>query len=288
MEVVPSDSIEWRIYKILTGKKFRAGPLPLEDSRMLILEKIKKKTGENLPIRLLQFWGGCKNPNLTKDGADLCESATFDQLERLNRKVVEIYKPGLEIIICPGDARVQRANKIPKEKTEVYVRSLTDCAKKYGGLFSVVPLSKLYVNYFNELTERFDLVKRKIGEDVFCREDFKILAANASKNIFRSDLKSEHEILDRGREAAGDYVFWRVAEEETYIFKDYDDCIRSFLIRYAPFYKKYIADMAKTKPRLDCQLVFYTGWKGNITQPWQAVGVIKEGSLRFLSQNRSL
>ena len=81
-------------------------------------------------------------------------------------------------------------------------------------------------------------------------------------------------------------MLFRVAEEETMIFRDFDDCIRSFFIKYVPFYRQYIQDVNIIKPPLDCFLIFFTGNKGNITQPWQAMGKKDGDNILFLSQER--
>lgn len=275
-----------KIYKILTNKKFRAGALPAEYTKKLILEKIENQLSKNLPIKLFQFWGGCKNPNLSVGCAELCEETTLDNLKKLSNEVVKVYKLGLKIFISPGDKRVQNVNKIPKEKTINYVKTLTEIADKYENLFSVIPISDLYEKYSIDFDKRLAEAKEKIEKDIYNQPDFEKLTLNARKNVFGKDLKSEDEILERSRDAAKDYIIYRVAEEEAEIFRDFNDCIRSFFIKYIPFYKRYIKDINKTKPRLDCSLVFFTGKKGNITQPWQAVGKKDGDEVLFLSQNR--
>ena len=87
-------------------------------------------------------------------------------------------------------------------------------------------------------------------------------------------------------ESAKDYVIFRAVEEEILTFKKFNDCVESFFIRYIPFYKQYIEDTNNTKPNIDCSLFFFTGYKGNITQPWQAIGKIENEKVIFYSQER--
>jgi hypothetical protein len=275
-----------QIYKILTHKKFRTGALPPDEIKYLILEKIENKVSSELPIKLFQFWGGCKNPNLSVDTAELCEAATLENLSRINEEVIQIYKPGLKIFISPGDGRVQRVNKIPTEKTRRYVEALADIANGYKGLFEIIPVSKLYDKYSEEFLTLLKEVEERIAKDVFEQADFLKLVLNARKNVFSKALASEEKIMERSKIAAKDYVVYRVVEEEAKIFREYKDCIRSFFIKYIPFYKKYIKDVSTTEPRLDCSLVFYTGGKGNITQPWQAVGIRNNDKVIFVSQSK--
>lgn len=280
------DELVEKIYKVLTNKKFRAGPLPTEDVKNLVLDKIENKVSKNLPIKLLQFWGGSKNPNLPIDSAELCEQATLDNLKKLNHEITEIYKPGLKIFILPGDKRVQDVNGIPKKRTEKYIKTLTKITKKYNGLFSVIPTSILYKKYSTNFDKHLVEVKKRIEKDVYTQPDFEKLVSNARKNIFTEDLKSKDKILERSKEAAKNYIIYRIAEEEAQIFRDYDDCIRAFFIRYISFYISFIKDINKTKPRLDCSIIFVTGKKGNIMQPWQAIGKKQGDEILFLSQNR--
>ncbi len=275
-----------KIYKILTNKNFRSKALPPESVKNLVIEKIKRNVSDNLPIKLLQAWGGCKNPNLPTVYAELCEKATLENLWRINGEIVKIYKPGLKIFVCPGDERVQRVNKIPKEKAEKYVQTLTEFACKYDGLFSVIPISNLYKKYSSIFENNLLKAEKSIEKDICDQPDFEKMVLNAKKNIFKNKFKSEEKILEQSRIAAKDYVVYRVAEEESKIFRDFDDCIRSFFVKYVPFYKRYIKELDKTVPRLDCFLVFYTGQKGNITQPWQAIGKKQEDKILFLSQDR--
>ena len=112
------------------------------------------------------------------------------------------------------------------------------------------------------------------------------MVKNAKKNVFDKDLGTNEYIDARSVQSAIDYVIYRVAEEETKIFRKYNGCIRSFFIKYAPFYKQYIHNIDETMPHLDCSLIFFTGKKGNITQPWQAVGIKQDGKVVFLSQEK--
>jgi hypothetical protein len=41
-----------------------------------------------------------------------------------------------------------------------------------------------------------------------------------------------------------------------------------------------------TKPKMGRSLFFYTGRKGNITQPWQAIGVKDGDNVIFASQTK--
>ncbi len=280
-------TLDQKIYQILTNRRFRAGPLPAENSKKLIIQKISSRTFKNLPIKIFQFWGGCKNPNLPCDLAELCEESTLNNLKKLNIEVKKIYEPGLKIYISPGDKRVEEVNLMPKQKTKKYVNSLIKAAKKekYNQLFTIVPISTLYQNSKN-FREKLNEIDKRIREDIDKNNNFEKLIINARKNIFIKDLVDEEEIKIRCFNSAKNYIIYRVAEEEAQIFGEFDDCIRSFFIRYKSFYQKYIKDINQTRPHLNCFLSFFTGRKGNITQPWQAIGKKDDKEVVFLSQER--
>jgi len=282
-----SQKLEQKIYQILTNRKFRAGQLPIKDTEEIIIRVIGSKISKKSPIELLQFWGGCKNPNLPSSSAELCEESTLDNLKRLSAEVKKIYKPGLKIYISPGDKRVEEVNLIPKKKTEGYVNSLSRIAKKgkYSHLFTVVPVSTLYQKS-KRFRQKLDEVEKRIKKDLDRDHNLERLTINARKNIFTDDLTNESEIKTRALNSAKNYIIYRVAEEEAQIFIEFENCIRSSFIRYKSFYQKYIKNINQTKPHLNCYLNFFTSKKGNITQPWQAIAKRNKKEIIFLSQER--
>ena len=282
------EKLEEKIYKILTNKRFRACRLPADEIKELIIKKIQFKVSNNLPIELFQFWGGSKNTNLPKVSADMCEESTLNNLNGLDNEIKKSYQPGLKIYILPGDVRVERVNLIPRERTENYLKTLTKISKKskYNNLFKVISLSNLYKKYFEDFEKKLQEVKKRISNVVEKNPDFEKLIINARKNLFVRDLKTERKIKKQSIDSAKNYLIYRVAEEEANIFREFKNCIRSYFIRYIPFYKQYIKDINQTMPHLDCSLVFFTGGKGNITQPWQAIGKREGKKVLFLSQER--
>ncbi len=277
------------IYSIITNKQFRSGPLPSEATRNLVLEVIQQHIIKGLPVNIFQFWGGAKNPNLPLIQAELCEFATLNNLKHLNDEVSKVYAPGLKIFIFPGDERIHHVNKIPSAHTESYVQSLIRLTNHFKGLFSVIPVSTLYQKYAEDFNFSLQNAKKKIGDEIYSKPGFDHLVANARKNITVADLNSEEEIDLRSFEAAKDYIIYRVAEEEAKIFRDFADSIRFSFIRFSPFYsvyKDYLPLIEEIRPGLNCVLHLYTGSKGNITQPWQAIGKIVENQIFFLSQQR--
>jgi len=279
--------ISENIYTILTQKNFRNGPLPSGKRKDLVLDNIKDKVSKNLPIKFLQFWGGSKNINLPVEETDLCEEATLTQLSKMNREVKKVYEPGLFFHIIPGDERVQIANKIPKDRTDKYVKSLTKIAAAYSGLFEVTPVSILYSK--KNFYEYFDLTKNNLNGKIILTSNFEKLVKGARNNVLRVDNVSEEEIDNLSREAALNYSLVRAAEERAEIFKEFEDYIRSYFVKHIPFYEQIklnFNNIEMTKPILERSLFFFTGRKGNITQPWQAVGIKDGENVIFASQTK--
>jgi hypothetical protein len=285
----PNDDnlISENIYTILTQKNFRNGPLPSGKRKDLVLDNIKDKVSKNLPIKFLQFWGGSKNINLPVEETDLCEEATLTQLAKMNKEVKKVYEPGLFFHIIPGDERVQIANKIPKDRTDKYVKSLTKIAATYSGLFEVTPVSILYSK--KNFYEYFDLTKNSLNGKIILTSNFEKLVKGARNNVLRVDNVSEEEIDNLSREAALNYSLVRAAEERVEIFKEFEDYIRSYFVKHIPFYEQIklnYNNIEMTKPILERSLFFFTSRKGNITQPWQAVGIKDGENVIFASQTK--
>lgn len=288
LDKIDVESVSEDVYRVLTNKQFRSVALPTDAVKIRIMGKISLHVGKKEPIQIFQFWGGCKNVNLGEDSVDLTEQATLNNLFRLNEEVKNVYEPGLKIFISPGDARVENVNYIEHKKTVLYVESLRKLAEnnRYCGLFKVIPVSMLYEQYFEDFQSKLKEVRGRISSQLPKEEGFEKLVANARKNIDKKLSKNENEIQNKCILAAKEYVIHRVAEEEARIFRDYSECIRGFFIKYIPFYKKYLINIEQTTPNLDCSLVFFTGSKGNVTQPWQSIGKEEDGKIKFLSQGR--
>lgn len=264
------------IYRVLVHKRFRSGPLPGHTS--VLLETILGQVEKQEPVKLFQFWGGCKNPNLPSLRADICEELTLINLHKIHLAVREVYTPGLSITLFPGDMRISRVNGVRYEAARKYVEDLDGMARALSNIFTVVPVSYLYERYSVDFQSTLSAAERGIGEEVYMHPGFETLRLNAQKNMLKHPGWSTDEFAERCKRAARGYIVYRVAEEQARIYRDYSEHIRCSFIRFSPFYafyRQYIDRIADIRPRLDSVLHFYTGSKGNITQPWQAMGTME-------------
>jgi hypothetical protein len=280
------------IYRTLVHKRFRSGPLPGSAQASVLLETIRRQVEKDEPVKLFQFWGGCKNPNLPSQRADICEELTLKNLYNLHLAVREVYGPGLSITLFPGDMRISCVNGVAIETARRYVEDLDERARSLSDIFSVVPVSSLYKSYAAEFEKALSDAEKCIGEEVLLHPGFETLRRNSQKNILRAPGCSDEAFMDRCTRAARGYIVYRIAEEQARIYREYSEHIRCSFIRFSPFfafYRQYIFQIEELRPRLDSVLHFYTGSKGNITQPWQAMGtmLIDEGKrMVFISGKR--
>ena len=157
-----------KIYKILTHKKHRCGPLN-DQRRLCLLNNISYRISKNEPIKIIQFWGGAKNPNLNRFDVDLCEEKTLEHLYEIHKEVKQVYPKGLSFVICTGDARVEYANNIQHQNTVIYHESFLKIIndKKFEGIFSIIPVSSLYSknkSFWEILNETYLEIKKSIKQ----------------------------------------------------------------------------------------------------------------------------
>jgi hypothetical protein len=279
------------VYRILVHKRFRSGSLPAQEQATRIRQLISTQVEEGRPVGLFQYWGGCKNPHLASQRADICEEHTLQNLQRLHLAVQAVYPPGLRIILFPGDARISRVNGIPIDAARAYVKDLEEIAARVSDILTVVPVSLLYERYAAAFGMALQRAEALVSREVYTQPEFHRLYLNAQKNVRREDGTTLKRHLVRCRAAARGYIVYRVAEEVAGIYSEYADCIRCSFIRLSPFhifYKQYLPNLDAVRPSLNSVLHFYTGSKGNITQPWQALGCTQVGKrIVYISSSRS-
>ncbi len=282
-------TISQQIYSIFTNRKHRNWPLPDQKRMALVMENIEQKVSIWQPISFLQFWWGSKNINLLDQSVDLCEKATLDHLVSINQEVSNIYSPGLCFNIVPGDSRVQYANNIPKERTQIYIDSFRNLLHSYPNIFTLTPVSTLYERFSDTFWDNLKDVEIKLFDQFLRLPNFEKLAKGARNNVFFPLSVSEDEKIKMSNEAALRYCIVRSAEEKTMIYRDFSNCIRSYFVKIIPFYMPIIMSFdspSDTQPDIDRSLLFYTWCKWNITQPWQAVWKQENGKILFLSKTR--
>ena len=100
------DFISSQILDILIGncRSTRLGPRPLSSTLKIIIEKLKLKIKSELAINIPICFGSKKTWKLCKPGIDIAEYFTILQLLKLNRRIQNIYPPGINFTLYLGDA----------------------------------------------------------------------------------------------------------------------------------------------------------------------------------------
>ncbi len=278
---------EERIYHVLTSRQHRCGPKTPERTRA-VLENIKAQLERGGPLQVLQFWGGAKNPNFPQREVDGCELQSLRHLFKIHQEVSEIHPEGISYTISSGDERVEFANNVPREWTQTYQESFLEMAEsdEFEGVFSIEPVSKLYL----ENPEFKAILKGVYEEVVAIRQSMMVLTRltrDAANNVLGSgDKVSEEEAL----EAATRYMAVMAAEERAKIYEKYKNFLRSFFIKfsqdYREIYRRLLPNFEDPFLASNQAVYLYTGYKGNIMQPWQSVSKEEDGKIHFLGQNK--
>ena len=98
--------ISSQVLDILIGncRSTRLGPRPLPSTLKIIGEKLKLKIKSELPINIPICFGCKKTWKLCQPGVDIAEYFTILQLLKLNRRIQDIYSPGINFTLYIGDS----------------------------------------------------------------------------------------------------------------------------------------------------------------------------------------
>lgn len=115
-------SLAEKIYARLTSHRFcRHRP----DDDLRFLSVIEAAISQEAPIPVILGHGPLKNPNNCEvSQADWAEFFTLSNLTALHQSVRKLYNPGLQVSLYLDDARSERANGIPAQRTNAYRESL--------------------------------------------------------------------------------------------------------------------------------------------------------------------
>jgi hypothetical protein len=110
----------------LLTRPFRVGPLPPREVYDQLLARVLRRVRRGQPIRISMGFGAQKNPNGVADSrADWAEFFALCHLIAWHNKVQAVYPPGLSIRIVMDDATLLWANHGDARLMESYRSSLT-------------------------------------------------------------------------------------------------------------------------------------------------------------------
>lgn len=144
---------------ILGTKQTRFGPNPSPEVTVAIRDVIRKAMAEQKPVPFMVPWGSEK-----PDGGgivDIAELMALKQLAELQRKAVELYRPGLDFVIRVEDASAPylfyETPDAAREAAAVYTTSFDLLVKVLGIDFVTLAPESLFVSEedFNAQADEF-------------------------------------------------------------------------------------------------------------------------------------
>ncbi len=283
-----TDIIE-KIYKIITSKSIRQGPLPDIIRKEAILTNIQNTVQNNQPIKVLIGWGACKNLNLPYQNPDMTEVATISFLKFHLDKIKDIYTPGYNIIIQHLDTRMCSMNGFSDDGAREYKGGLKELLLKYR-LFdniSIVSDSELLKNHDDWEIKYHQIENRVTVEDVINSEGFSFHIENAKRN------NPCDTALAKLISSLRKMVIFKILEIELGLLNhpetQYD--IRIFFKKEDPkinIYRDFIKTPYEHGFNISSIIYTFTGSKGNVTQPWQAYSTAQnlDQKILFISQSK--
>lgn len=147
------ESLESRIFRIITRSKFRSAPLD-PAIKKLLEEYIPQQIKEQKPLQFIYGMGGCKGQKT--DQAPHINWAEFFHLQFLHENlgiIADIYEPGIEFLWSPDDHGVMIMNNYPQEWVDMYAEEFPKILEYFNNLsnknilHTFKPASKWYKTY---------------------------------------------------------------------------------------------------------------------------------------------
>ena len=164
-----NDSISNQILDILIGncRYTRLGPRPLPYTLDIIREKIKLKIQNELPLNIPICFGCKKTWKLCQPGVDIAELFTILQLLNINRRIQNIYPPGINFSFYLGDAwyeYIYDENVGIKEYREGFQKLLNINSNLNVKLISMYSFHKNNTTLYNICNQNLVLLKKYWNE----------------------------------------------------------------------------------------------------------------------------
>jgi len=266
---IPAGQVEKQARAVLDAmltRSFRVGPLPPAEIYDQLLERVRRQVRRSRPVAVTVGYGPLKNPiAVPQSRADWAEFFALCHLVAWHNKVQAIYPPGLSLRIAFDDTTLVMANHADKSRIASYTRSVAELIRTLG--FAPVLSASLRHSSFAWLFH-FGLYQiaryrvRRWEQDPVHREQMERMALYASRNVLLPDGLSQAKQEEYLRAASHRYrVYW--------------DALQLSGLTHSK--KRLIAmylDGSQHHLRQAVALHLTTLDKGQVTQPWQGVGVL--------------
>jgi hypothetical protein len=266
------DRLARAVLDVMLTRPFRTGKLPPPDEDAYLLGRVRHWVRRSRPVRITLGYAPLKNLNAAEQSrADWAEFFALCHLCTWHNKVCAVYPPGLRIKILFDDSTLRMANRAERTHMDSYMASVAQLVRALGyeafipatgrqSSFSwlfhlgVYPLARLRVWLWERRPANREAIER--------------MTAFARRNLVLPPGLSEEERERRCRDASHRYrVYWEALQ------------LGMLLIGVRFFGRSLIAmylDGTQHHVRLRGALHLTTLGKGEITQPWQGTGALRD------------
>jgi hypothetical protein len=249
-------------------RAFRVGTLPSDEDYGQLLSRVRHWVARGEPIRIMIGYAPMKNPkSVAHTHADWAEFFALAHLVAWHNKVATIYPPGLSIKIIFDDSTIRMANRYGWGPMKDYMSSIPKLIRAMGYESCIVGTMRqssfAWLFHFG-LYQLAGLRVRRWEKDPANREMFEQMLEGARRNLATPEEWSAERREQYCRDAAHRYrVYWEALQ-------------MSGLSRLG---KKLVAmylDGNQHHLRQSAALHLTSVAKGQVTQPWQGEGVLRD------------
>lgn len=248
-------------------RPFRVGTLPAADVYDQLLSRVRRCVAHGEPIRISMGYGAQKNSHATNGSrADWSEFFALCHLIAWHNKVQAIYQPGLRIRIVLDDATLLWANHGDARRMASYSASLGALIRALR--FERVLLAPIRLSWFSWICRPlYPLARWRVERwerDPANHDQLERMAGAARRNLDLSPGLAPDEEDRAVREAAHRYrVFW-----EAMRLSHLSQGTRNIIAMYLDGSQHHIQQQVS--------MHLTTLDKGQITQPWQGEGALRD------------
>ncbi len=249
-------------------RPFRVGVLPGWEIYNEFLHRVRRSVDRGRAIPITLGYGPMKNPNTVSESrADWAEFFALNHLIKWHNKVQKVYPPGLTIRIVFDDSTLIMANRADPGRIDSYIASIRALIGLLGdGRILLPPMRKSSFSWLFHLGV-YPLARWRVGQwerDPARREEMYHMAEAARRNVALvpgSDPSQQERFV---AQAAHRYrVYWE-ALQISHLSRGRQRLVAMYL------------DGSQHHIRQTVALHLTTVDKGQVTQPWQGEGALRD------------
>ena len=249
-------------------RPFRVGVRPGPEIYDKLLRRVRRSVDRCRPIPITLGYGPMKNPNAVSDSrADWAEFFALNHLIKWHNKVQRVYPPGLAIRIVFDDSTLIMANRADPGQIASYIASIRALIGVLGGGRVLLPPMRQSSFAWLFHLGVYPLARwrvRRWERDPAHRDEMEHMAEAARRNLALPpglDPKQQERFV---AEAAHRYRIYWEALQLSHLTRGRRRLIAMYL------------DGSQHHIRQPMALHLTTVDKGQVTQPWQGEGALRD------------